>query len=91
MVKEIRWSPKAVASLTEICDHIAKDSEYYASLFAKRIIYEVEKLSQFPRVGRIVPEFDMEFLREVIYQDYRIVYRIKGELADCEANRASDH
>jgi len=33
MAKKIRWSPKAADSFEEICNFIAKDSEYYASLF----------------------------------------------------------
>ena len=30
-------------------------------------------------MGRIVPEFQDENLREVVFQNYRIVYRIAGE------------
>jgi len=37
MAKKIRWSPKAADSFEEICNFIAKDSEYYASLFAKKV------------------------------------------------------
>lgn len=31
------------------------------------------------KCGRIVPEFDRDDLREVIYQNYRIVYRMVVE------------
>jgi plasmid stabilization system protein ParE len=37
MVKEIRWSPKAADNFEEICAFIGKDSEFYASMFAKKI------------------------------------------------------
>ncbi len=30
-------------------------------------------------IGRIVPEFNNEILREIIYKDYRIVYKILKE------------
>jgi toxin ParE1/3/4 len=79
MVKKIIWSPRAANNLEHICDYIAKDSEYYASLVAKRIIAIVEALPRFPYSGRIVPEYQETNLREKIYKHYRIIYRIKEE------------
>ncbi|NNE48295.1 MAG: type II toxin-antitoxin system RelE/ParE family toxin [Rhodothermales bacterium] len=35
----------------------------------------------FPKSGRVVPELAREDLRELIVGDYRIVYRLDGELA----------
>ncbi len=78
MVKVI-WSPRAASGLEEICDYIANDSEHYARIFAQRIVAIVEKIPAFPYVGRIVPEYQKEDLRERIFQNYRIVYRIKPE------------
>lgn len=40
-----------------------------------QIIEKVEKLSRHPDIGRIVPEFSTEHLREIIYPPFRIVYR----------------
>jgi len=37
MAQQIRWSPRAIDHFEDICNYIAKDSEYYAALFAKRI------------------------------------------------------
>lgn len=34
-------------------------------------------LSQFPRAGRKVPEFDDEETREIIIYSYRIIYRLQ--------------
>ena len=73
----IRWSPKAVANLEDIYRFIAKDSKHYAALFIKRINIVVKAIPQFPLAGRIVPEYDDENLREKIFENYRIVYRIK--------------
>jgi plasmid stabilization system protein ParE len=33
-------------------------------------------LEEFPRAGRVVPEFEVETFREVIFQNYRIVYAV---------------
>ncbi len=61
---------------------IAKDSEHYASLFAKKANAIIESIPQFPKAGRIVPEYGDENLREKIYENYRIVYRLKGEVVE---------
>ncbi len=39
------------------------------------IIEQVERLAVHPLSGRIVPEFNVENLREIIYSPFRIVYR----------------
>ena len=39
------------------------------------IISKVERLSAHPLSGRVVPEFRVEHLRELIYPPFRIVYR----------------
>jgi plasmid stabilization system protein ParE len=79
---QIRWSPRAANNLEEICNYIARDSEHYAALFAKKINAIVKGLVQFPKSGRVVPEYNDPNLREKIYENYRIVYRLKG--ADIE-------
>ena len=85
MALKIKWSPRAASNLEEICDYIAKDSQYYAILFAKKIISIVKAIPQFPQSGRIVPEYGDDNLREKIYENYRIVYRLKGELIEIVA------
>lgn len=81
MVK-IRWSPKAVGEFSRICEHIAKNSEYYAYLLAKNIFKRIEQLKLFRYSGRVVPEYNQKNLRELIYQNYRIVYRIKKDVIE---------
>ena len=85
MALKIKWSPRAASNLEEICDYIAKDSEYYAILFAKKVTTIVKTIPKFPKTGRIVPEYGNENLREKIYGNYRIVYRIKEELIEIVA------
>ena len=82
MAKRIKWSPKAIQSFEEICNYISKDSEYYASIFAKKINAIVKEIPRFPKLGRIVPEYQEENLRENIFQSYRIVYRLKADIVE---------
>ncbi len=44
--------------------------------FLREVISQVERLVDFPESGRIVPEFGIMNLREVIYSPFRIVYRL---------------
>ena len=83
--KRIRWAPGAVADFEDICDFISKDSEYYAALFAKRIIAVIETIPDFPLSGRMAPEYEDKSIRERIYKNYRIVYRLKGDFIEIAA------
>ena len=75
---QLVWSPSALASLAEICEYIGRDSEHYAKLFAQRIFSAAEMLALFPESGRVVPEYDRHDLRELLFQNYRIVYRVRA-------------
>ncbi|PIX21729.1 MAG: type II toxin-antitoxin system RelE/ParE family toxin [Deltaproteobacteria bacterium CG_4_8_14_3_um_filter_45_9] len=85
MALKIKWSPRAASNLEEICNYITKDSEYYSILFAKKITNIVKAIPQFPKSGRVVPEYRDENLREKIYKNYRIVYRLKEEFIEIVA------
>ena len=76
---KILWSPKSITSLEEIADYISINSPYYAPIFIQKIIRSVERLKDFPLSGRIVPEFNDKNIREVIFHNYRIVYRVKKD------------
>ena len=40
-----------------------------------KVLQRVETLVEHPDIGRIVPEFEQAFLRELIHPPFRIVYR----------------
>ena len=76
---KIVWTDPAVEDLRELHAYIARDSEMYASGFVERIILAAERLADHPKVGRVVPEANNENVREILYQRYRIIYRVKGD------------
>jgi len=76
-VTEIRWSLQAIADVEAIRDFISRDSSTYGALVAARIVSAIERLALFPESGRIVPEFRDPALREVLWRNYRIVYRCR--------------
>ena len=75
MVKVI-WTEFAIEDVRLIHHYIAKDSKKYADRFVDKIIARVDQLENFPRSGRIVPEFNSEIIRELIEGNYRIIYKI---------------
>jgi len=77
-VAKIRWTVGARRDLHEIINYIADDSPAYAINFAERIILAVDRLETFPKLGRIVPEYQDTNVRELIVGNYRVVYRIQG-------------
>lgn len=77
-VEKIIWTQDGIDRLEDIVSYIAKDSVYYASNFAKNVVSKIENLLDFPCMGRVVPEYNNPKIREIIYQSYRIVYKIKG-------------
>jgi addiction module RelE/StbE family toxin len=81
-VTRIVWSPQSLADLESIRDYIARDSPRYAELVVQRLVSAVERLEAFPRSGRVVPERNLEHLREIISAPYRIVYRIRTALVE---------
>ena len=79
MANKIIWSPQAADSFEEIWKQISRDSQYYATVFAKKVNSIVKHIPEYPKSGRIVPEYNNENLREKIFQNYRIIYRIKND------------
>jgi len=69
----------AASAVMDLEDMQAYYSDEGAPDFGKRlaaeIISQVERLQAHPLSGRVVPEFHVEHLREIIYPPFRIVYR----------------
>jgi toxin ParE1/3/4 len=76
MAFRLIWSPSALLDVKNITDFIAEDSPSAAKRFVRSLFQSVERLADYPRSGRIVPEFGDPAVREVIRRPCRIVYRI---------------
>jgi toxin ParE1/3/4 len=79
---EVRWTPQAADDLEAITNFIAADSPQYARLFAMDVLVAVERLADFPKSGRVVPELKDPAIREILFGSYRIVYGVKGDLVE---------
>ncbi|WP_318556368.1 type II toxin-antitoxin system RelE/ParE family toxin [Geobacter anodireducens] len=73
----IEFAESAVADLEDV---IAWYADQQVPEVGRRLVGEVvaqvERLADFPESGRIVPEFELANLREIIHPPFRIVYRV---------------
>ncbi len=72
----IHFAESAVADLEEIRLWYAEQGvPDIGERFIAEIFQRIEMLGTHPELGRVVPEFDQPFLRELIQPPFRIVYR----------------
>lgn len=77
---KIVWSALAKEHLREIDRYISEGSPFYSIVFIDKMIASVEKVGSSPRIGRVVPEFEREDLREIFYHKYRVVYQTANDM-----------
>jgi plasmid stabilization system protein ParE len=75
----LQWTLSALDDLNSIREFIARDSNIYADSFIDKIFVAVENLQLFPEIGRQVSETNNPKIRELIFQNYRIIYRLQKE------------
>lgn len=75
----VTWSDHAKTDLRHIHDFIAADSRHYAKQVTQGIVDKTRRLSEPPRIGKIVPEINDEDIRELHLYSYRILYQIKAD------------
>jgi plasmid stabilization system protein ParE len=74
----IEWSEVAILSVAEAAEYIAKDSPSYAAALVTSAENAANSLEQFPKRGRVVPEYRDTSVRELFVGRYRLIYRIRG-------------
>jgi plasmid stabilization system protein ParE len=72
---KLRWSKTALSRLVEIEEYISQHNPAAGEQFVNRLVGRAEKLTRFPRQGRVVPELRGSEIREVVERGYRILYR----------------
>ena len=77
MVK-LSWREDANDNLIQIYNYIYEDSAYYAVKTVNGILKLADNLKFSPYMGRKVPEYNLNELRELIYKSYRIIYEVQG-------------
>jgi toxin ParE1/3/4 len=97
---DISFTASAVSDLKEIQVWYADQGVLdVGNRLTGEIIYRIETLEMHPELGRIVPEFEQSYLRELIQAPFRTIYRgdpgkirivriLRSEKADTVVGRA---
>ena len=76
---KVFWSPLAIDRVSEIAEYIALDNVAAAEAWVEAVFRKVDDLESFPKTGRVVPEIGDQTIRELLYGNYRISYRLEKE------------
>ncbi len=76
---KVSWTEKASCNLQSIHEYISRDSKTYATRLVKSLIRAGQELEFSSKLGRKVPELEDYGFREIIHQNFRIIYRITDE------------
>lgn len=70
----VQWTRKALRQLRAVRARIAAEAPERAAVFCERLMDAAAMLEQHPFLGALLPEDSAH--RQLVVQDYRIVYRI---------------
>ena len=73
----VQWAPLAIDRLAEIAAYIAEDNPVAAEKWIREGFARAGQLGRFPKSGRPLPETPRPDIRELIWGNYRIIYRIE--------------
>jgi toxin ParE1/3/4 len=73
---QVNWSRQAIEDIYAASEYHRQMSVKYSDMLVNKIFEKAHLLENHPRLGRMVPELDREDIRELIYKQYRLVYRL---------------
>ena len=73
---QITLSSSARRDLRDIVRYISLDSPDRAVRFGRLLVSSAKQLTEFPEMGRMVPEFRDPSTREIVVRSYRVIYRV---------------
>lgn len=73
------WTRKALRSLSAVEQYVSDVAGVdTGNSLARKLFEKADKLIEFPRLGRAVPQFFDPRLREIIEGSYRIIYELNS-------------
>jgi len=79
---KVFWTVEARERLAEIYAYVAHDNPSAAEHLVERLSDSAEPLAVHPHLGRVVPEWGRDDLRERIVDAYRVVYRLREDVGE---------
>ncbi|WP_081621774.1 type II toxin-antitoxin system RelE/ParE family toxin [Thioalkalivibrio sp. ALE11] len=86
---KIVWSPLALERVEDMARYISEDSPDAAVRWVDDLFAAVERLADFPKSGRMVPEVGSPRIRELIFGAYRVIYSVKDQIDILTVRRSS--
>jgi toxin ParE1/3/4 len=81
---QVALSPSAHRDLRDIVRYISADSKEKAVQFGRLLLTSTKRLTNFPEMGRVVPEIGDPNIREIIVRSYRVIYLV--DHGDCRVD-----
>ena len=75
----VQWTDQALEQLREITDFLSQHSAKKATEVGEKVMASTRHLVHSPLMGRVVPEFQLDYLRELVVQGYRVLYVVREE------------
>lgn len=75
----IVWADEALSDLEAIGEYYEQTSPQYAPVSVDKLYTSVEQLTEYPEMGRQVPEVKHESLRELIVESDRVGCQLREE------------
>jgi toxin ParE1/3/4 len=76
----ISLAESAVRDFEAIRDwYVGQSAAEVGDRLIREILASLDQLAEFPESGRVVPEFDQPWLRELVRPPFRVVYRVDRE------------
>jgi toxin ParE1/3/4 len=80
----VLWTDAALAQLELIHNFVAQTSSEYARRIVDQLTSRSKQIANFPFSGRMVYEYELHEVRELIEGSYRIIYLIKDQQEQIE-------
>lgn len=75
--REVIWTTSARNELDDIVTYIAKDAPLSALAFLEDVFNIADTLGTLAKRGRVVPELQNPYIRELFIKPYRLLYEIQ--------------
>lgn len=82
MAARVIWSQESLDDIDAIADYISRDSPYHGQRVVEEIFELARSIQEHPRIGRVVPEFKNERVRERFIYSYRLIYEVSDSRID---------
>jgi toxin ParE1/3/4 len=75
----IHYTTRFLHEVDEQADYLAQYSPTRAALLIDNIFRQFDLLKPHPHLGRMVPEIGNEAIRELLFRQYRLIYRLVSD------------